>query len=667
MFKTFKEAVQKQFNKMKEYTLFTVEVDKDIMWDLYLASFPEGTNPMFRERTEHDCQCCKQFIRSIGNIVAIIDGKMVSIWDIALDNYYQEVADALSLLVQRKPIKGIYYHDQPTVGTDHSYEQSDSGTHKWEHFHVELPSLVIVNKDSIGTKQSTDKATFDVMYRGLSEITSETLELVIELVEQNSLHRGEEKLTALKGFYKLQQEFNQADSKSMFCWSKVKKVDIGISRIRNSAIGTLLVDLSDGKELNGAVASYENKVSGTNYKRSSSLVTPGMRDKAQKTVAELGLEPALHRRYASEADIAINDVLFADRDVRPDMQNSVFDQIPTKVTNKSKQFDKVEEIPIDAFIADILPTASSISVMVENSHINNMVSLIAPINPDSKPLFNWNNNNSWAYNGDVADSMKERVAKAGGKVDGILRYSIQWNEEGDNNIDFDAHCIEPNRNRIMYNNKRSHTSGRLDVDVRYPGGNIAVENITWTDRNTMEEGRYTLQLHNYSLSNSSAGFKAEIEYNGEVYSYEYPKRLKGRETVTVAVIMLDKQKGITFIESLPPTKTPKEIWGVKTLEFHKVSMVMDSPNYWGNNAYGNRQVFFMLDGCINKEKSRGFFNEFLRQGLHEHRKVFEILGSMMKTEESDKQLSGIGFSTTKRGNILCKVEGTFTRVIKLMF
>jgi len=60
-FKSFKQAVDAQLVLMSKDTLFTTDVSKDEIWDTYLSSFPEGTNPTFRERTEHDCTCCKQF------------------------------------------------------------------------------------------------------------------------------------------------------------------------------------------------------------------------------------------------------------------------------------------------------------------------------------------------------------------------------------------------------------------------------------------------------------------------------------------------------------------------------------------------------------------------------------------------------------------------------
>lgn len=31
---------------------------------------PAGTNPIFRERTEHDCSCCRNFVKNLGNVVA---------------------------------------------------------------------------------------------------------------------------------------------------------------------------------------------------------------------------------------------------------------------------------------------------------------------------------------------------------------------------------------------------------------------------------------------------------------------------------------------------------------------------------------------------------------------------------------------------------------------
>jgi hypothetical protein len=163
------------------------------------------------------------------------------------------------------------------------------------------------------------------------------------------------------------------------------------------------------------------------------------------------------------------------------------------------------------------------------------------------------------------------------------------------------------------------------------------------------------------------GFRAEIEVLGEVFQYEYDKPLKHKEWITVAEVTL--KNGVFSVKSHLPTLGEKvvDVWGINTCNFHKVDAIMFSPNHWDEQQVGNKHVFFMLNGCVNPDETRGFYNEFLRNELNEHRKVFEVLGSKMKVEQSAQQISGLGFSTTKRDEVLVRVTGKFSRVLKVKF
>ena len=159
----------------------------------------------------------------------------------------------------------------------------------------------------------------------------------------------------------------------------------------------------------------------------------------------------------------------------------------------------------------------------------------------------------------------------------------------------------------------------------------------------------------------------EIEFDGIIHTFNYDKLIKNGEKVTVAEIKYSKKDGFSIVTSIESTQTSKEIWGIKTNQFQKVSLLMYSPNHWDTQNIGNKHYFFILIDCKNSERPRGFYNEFLNEDLLKHKRVFEILGSKMKVKESDIQLSGLGFSSTTTNSIICKVTGSFSRTIKINF
>lgn len=69
-FEKFSEKLASHFlNGVSVSPALQTDADKDKLWEIYLASFPAGTNPIFRKRTEHDCTCCRRFIRELGGVV----------------------------------------------------------------------------------------------------------------------------------------------------------------------------------------------------------------------------------------------------------------------------------------------------------------------------------------------------------------------------------------------------------------------------------------------------------------------------------------------------------------------------------------------------------------------------------------------------------------------
>jgi len=675
-FKEFKQEFQKNFReKTKDVShLFVADIDPEEVWDLYLGSFPPGTNEIFRERKEFDCSACRHFIKRFGNVVFFLDHKVTSIWDFKVeDPKYQAVLDALTARIMRCDIKDVYVTKDKKIGVDKNYEDSFNGVLTWEHLYLELPDkFVYTGVDTEASVRGKYYSTAETFFRSLQEITIEAIETVLELIYSNTLYKGEEWKEILEQFLKYKKYFNALNistgERACFAWEKSVEAGPIIGKIRNLSIGTLLEDISKGEELDEAVRKYEAIVAPANYKRSKPIFSKRTLENAKKTIEDLGYMRSLPRKYATLDEIRLEDVNFSNRDSAKRIKGDVFAELEEEIALTPERFSRVDEVPLKKFMEDVLPKAEQIEVLFENRLTPNLVSLIAPVHKDAPSMFKWDNGFSWAYNKNMTDSdIKEAVKNAGGDVTGVLRASLIWNEGKYNKNDFDLHCVTPKYHIYFQHMKDSYTKGELDIDIIDPKEGVpAVENITWPSMEFLEEGVYKIYVKNYTHRGGKDGFRAEIEFNGIIHQFVYNKELRHREEVQVAEVIYTKEGGFKLIEKIPSTMATRDIWGIKTQQFVPVSVIMYSPNHWKRErGIGHKHVFFMLAGCRNPQKPNGFFNEFLSNDLREHRRVFEALGSKMRVSDAEDQLSGVGFSTTKRNEVIVKVIGQSERIIKV--
>ena len=220
-FKEFKSLLQAHVATMLQNhsTLFVTDTDKEKLWDTYLNSFPAGTNQVFRERREFDCSCCKQFIRSFGNVVAISGNRIVSIWDFEThDAKYQPVIDALTAFVKSGPVCDVFFTKESGFGTDTNHEQHEDGTvHTWEHFRVDLPQEFVTHSHKTEASLMAEyRDVKNVFRRSLDEISKDALDTVLDLIAQNSLYKGEEWRGALEHFHTLHCQYSELPEEN-FC------------------------------------------------------------------------------------------------------------------------------------------------------------------------------------------------------------------------------------------------------------------------------------------------------------------------------------------------------------------------------------------------------------------------------------------------------------------
>lgn len=702
--KSILPKIQAQFDRMcATGKLFQSSISGHELADTYLLGFEPDLVFRDPESSVHNCNACKNFIHRYGTILAIdANLNIMTLFDIPdIDEEYKESFGLMSDELREAPIKGVFVETYDNLSRVLCYEwpteiKKDQekywlGLHKnvkcytkeeaekfgvvkpdeireFYHLSVQIPRQFIdFSGDSVEAIRGRYYDAFTVFKRTMEEIPLDTVLLVRDLINQGSLLDGDAHLHKIEGIIPMLTEYQKVpvDKRDLWCW--VKSVGFKYAKFKNELIGVLCTELAEGKELNEACKAWNYRVDPANYMKATAPITNKQIEEAKKFVEENGYEESFSRRCATIEDIKASDILHINSGDGTVKKVSIFDDVkPTHTRHKRSEFDKVETVGIEKFMSDILPTCTSVEVFLLNQHERNMVTLTTSVNPDSKPIFKWPNNYSWTYAGNLAgkSQIKEAVKAAGGVVDAPFRFSIMWNEDGRDIVDLDAHCWENEKYEIYYRNKTqlSPLKGTLDVDMIRPK-TTGVENIYYK---SLPDGKFRFFIVNFD-GRDHKNCRAELYINGESYSYYIDHKITRDVNIATVeirggdVVSIEHSKYLTDSNAVST-----EVYGLETNQFHKVNLICLSPNYWEGKV-GNKHYFFMLEGCKSPTQIRGFHNENLIPELLTHRKVMEVLANTTMVESTDGQLSGLGFDATVRDEVIVRLKGSHSRVLKVQF
>ena len=294
-FSEVKKQVVEIFNVMENFKLYTVDVDGDELWEAYLNGIPEEVRPEFI------CNNCKRFIKNYGNIVAINNGKLMTLWDFSVGYPFTNSIARLYSLVSNASIKNEFVSDEKHLGVDKNkaVDKSNGETIYWNHFHLLLPAnSVNTTGNSEASILGANESKFGVFKRGFETLTIEATETVLEQIERNSIYNCQQYKDAVEDFLRLQQVYANLSTereKEFFLWLNFKKYPA----IRNDiAIGVILIDLSEGMDLEDAIKKFERSVMcPTNYQRPNAIITRRQKEEAVKWIQDNGYELSLNRKH----------------------------------------------------------------------------------------------------------------------------------------------------------------------------------------------------------------------------------------------------------------------------------------------------------------------------------------------------------------------------------
>ena len=667
-FKLFSLPVQQKFEELCQYPeeLFLVSLSSQSIWEKYLESFPKEVNGIFRERASYDCNCCKNFINRIGAIVRIQDNVITdSVWNIETEGYYQDVTKQLHKIVTNsKPLRKFLLSES-TAGSLPNIDNYNQNI-VWDHFYVKIPNQFVIKSTEMGRINSDFNSTFSLFERAMKELSLEDAEQILDLIDSNSIYRGQEHKHTIEFFIRSKKVYDALPEEKRHNYlmtQSVIKQNYNLLRLKNSVIGTLLDDLSKNVDLETAVRSFESKVSPLNYQRTTAIVTPKMIKEAQNTINSLGYESSLYRKQMTVAELPLYDILWKGDTTK---SLNVFDDVSLAqeqraVKENIKKF-KAKPLTMTQLIENVLPTAQECQILFNPKLQNNLLTLTNGVDKDSKLMFKWDNNVAWSYNGDVTDRIKERVKSAGGDVEGDLRVSLSWS----NSDDLDLHCYDDDGAHVYFKGKRAIPGMYLDLDMNgldKHDSEHPVENIIIKDKSQLKPGIYKFVVHQYDRrNNNKIGFTIQVEFDGVIHSFSYEQLMKEGTKITCFQIkfdgtnfeILDVNKEFTSTSDISST----EVWGVETNTFVPVSNVILSPNFWGENKVGNKHFIFLVDNMFNNQKVRTFYSEYLNSELTPVRKTMELLGALdnLKAEPVTDQASGFGFSETSKSEFVIRIK-----------
>lgn len=669
-YRAFLQRVNRRFHlnvTSAGFKVFRTDADPATLWEIYLNSFHDPV-----ERQHHNCNTCEHFIERFGGLVTIgEDGTLTpAIWDPAdADEQYILAIDALYRQVKGAKVTGVFKASEVMLGqalTDNL----------WQHLAVTQPSQM-VHTDRTKTAFQAEAEKLQEYYTlvgalKLPEYTAGNLQTVLTLLNSGQLYRGDKYVAAVKWLLEIVELTKERGLKGYnLAWLKIASAPAGFTKPRGTALGTLIEDVHANLGFPEIKRKFESMLDPETYQRAQAAPAAGAVAQAEKLFEQLGLAPALPRRFAKMSEVLKlwepTTTVFKTRAVGP---STTFGHLQTKDQQRQAQASQVPTLDIPAtlmtwekFAERVLPTATAIELLVPEH--NRFMALTTAENADAPPILKWDDEKqrnpvAWYYDSGADAEVRERVTRAGGMYEGVdIRISLIWN----NTDDLDLHVITPQGSHIGFNNKRGcGYGGYLDVDMNVRGETTKpVENIRWA-RGCAPAGKYQVYVNNYRNRGAKGAritpFMVEIEVLGQIRQFHGEICTEGmysqHPTMHVADLVYAKGEAPSWNSG----QAAQSQWTSAPNTFAKVKAITQSPNLWGGRKdTGNGDhTFFLLEGCAPTEPTTGrsFFPEMLRSELHPVRSVLEAY-ARQSALGGEPEACGVGMVANKPWNLTLKV------------
>lgn len=433
-YQQFLATLRGNFTNTKGQSLFTTSVDGVELWQTWLNALPDHL------RQEHNCHACRRFVERIGNLAIVgMNGELVSaLFNNSQKGLYGSANEAVYRVIKRAKITGVFLSSDKVLGMPQNRDRKRALV--WHHMAVENHSIFhggLLTADQRMAELKEDHAT---LCRALVEFDNNVIGQALQIVQSEALARSEKFEGRLQWLKDLSDKVNHTNMSKIdvnAVWQAVATAPAGFCHVKSSMIGTLLEDLFAGKSFDTVKKAFNEKMHPLKYQRPTAPASAGNIAQAEKIVEQLGLAPALKRRYARFEDI-LKFVWHPTKKVQPRPPGGVFGHLLTPVPPKNL-LTQGATMTWDKFSRTILPSAEQISVYV--GHREEFHTLTTASDPSAPPIIQWDSEkpaHEWAtvqrnpvswytYPGSSVPS-QWNLSSGYHKVNGICPQPNQWQE-----------------------------------------------------------------------------------------------------------------------------------------------------------------------------------------------------------------------------------------------
>jgi hypothetical protein len=257
----FLESIQKTFYiniKLFGYQLFTTNVDKKDLWNIFLYNIPE------EYRQYYNCHSCKEFIQKYGGLIFISNaGIKYTFWNIQrTPEFFKFPVFEMNNFIKESNVSGLFFTEQHHLGK--------LGHGNIQHMKIILPAIMVhidktetARQKMIRKRKDFNKLKFAIDY--YNDYNFEDLLTFLIAEKQFHTENMKKRIEFFKEIHKLKYRIDKTYQINKI-WRLVADYPSDYCNIKKSFFASVLNDLKKEKDdYNIIMMRFKKKLLNSNY------------------------------------------------------------------------------------------------------------------------------------------------------------------------------------------------------------------------------------------------------------------------------------------------------------------------------------------------------------------------------------------------------------------